>query len=542
MAIKQLDAQMLKKMFLSGARNLENHKELINELNVFPVPDGDTGTNMSLTIMSAAEAVDSLDDPTVGSVMKAVSSGSLRGARGNSGVILSQLFRGFYKEVKEEEVLTCAVMAGAMRRAVETAYKAVMKPKEGTILTVAKSVSDKAAELGEEAEDIGAFMDAVLMAGDETLDRTPEMLPVLKEAGVVDSGGMGLMMILHGCVEAFYGREITESKPEEKEKAASFRYLYETAFIVEGKQAFAREEADGLRDYLTSLGEDLKLCVSDNRIKAALATNDPGVVLSKALKMGTLLAVNVKNRGEETSQIITFTDEELKGGTEEEPVCEWQETAFLAVSRGSGLDEVFKGLGVSQIIEGGQTMNPSTDDILGAVGKAHAHVVYILPNNKNIILAAEQAAKLAKDCRIVVIPSKTIPQGITALLNYSPDLDIDDNIAAMTEEMAKVKTGEVTYAVRDTKIDGMEIHSGDLMGIADGHICAVGQDIVDVTLDMIGGMVDEDSSLISLYRGEDMTEDTMETLREKTEERFPDCDLEVSDGGQPTYYCIVSVE
>ena len=540
MAVKQLDALMVRKMFLSGARNLENHKALINELNVFPVPDGDTGTNMSLTIMSAAEAVEAVEDPTVESLLKAVSSGSLRGARGNSGVILSQLFRGFYKGVKSVDEITCPVMAVGMKRAVETAYKAVMKPKEGTILTVAKSVADKAQELGETAEDMGLFMEAIVKAGDETLDRTPEMLPVLKEAGVVDSGGMGLMMILHGFVEAYFGREITEIK-EEPEKEA-LRFLYEADFAVEKDGGFTQEEGESLRASLESLGEDVKLCLSGEAIKASVMTNDPDKVLTKALKFGKLLGVDIKNREEESDPEITIKEEELSAPAEPEIPLEWRDTAFIAVSRGAGLNEVFKGLGVTEIIEGGQTMNPSTDDIMTAVEKAHAKTVYILPNNKNIILAANQAMALAKDCRVVVVPTKTIPQGITALLNYSPDMDADSNLETMTEEMSRVKTGEVTYAVRDTKIDGHEIHSGNIMGIGDGKILAVGEDIVSVTVDMLSEMVDDESELISLYRGEDMPEDKMEELQAQVEEAFPDCDIEVSEGGQPTYYCIASVE
>ena len=540
MAVKQIDALMVRKMFLSGARNLENHKALINELNVFPVPDGDTGTNMSLTIMSAAEAVEAVEDPTVESLLKAISSGSLRGARGNSGVILSQLFRGFYKVVKDVDEITCPVIAVASKRAVETAYKAVMKPKEGTILTVAKSVADKAQELGGTADDIGLFMEALLKAGDETLDRTPEMLPVLKEAGVVDSGGMGLMTILHGFVEAFYGREITEIKEEEASELP--RFLYEAAFIVKKDGAVAQEEGDTLRASLEALGEEVKLCVCGDTLKASVMTNEPGTVLTKALKIGTLLSVNVKNRAEESAPEITFTEEELTGKPQEEIPTEWRDTAFIAVSRGAGLNEVFKGLGVTEIIEGGQTMNPSTDDIMHAVEKAHAKTVYILPNNKNIILAANQAVDLAKDCRVVVVPTKTIPQGITALLNYSPDMDADSNLEVMTEEMSHVKTGEVTYAVRDTKIDGHDIRSGNIMGIGDGKILAVGEDVAAVTVEMLGEMVDDESELISLYRGEDMSPETMEELQALVEEAFPDCDIEVSEGGQPTYYCIASVE
>ena len=540
MAVKQIDALMVRKMFLSGARNLENHKALINELNVFPVPDGDTGTNMSLTIMSAAEAVEAVEDPTVESLLKAISSGSLRGARGNSGVILSQLFRGFYKVAKDVDEITCPVIAVATKRAVETAYKAVMKPKEGTILTVAKSVADKAQEIGETAEDIGLFMEALLKAGDETLERTPEMLPVLKEAGVVDSGGMGLMTILHGFVEAFYGREITEIKEEAVSELP--RFLYEVAFIVKKDGAVAQEEGDSLRASLEALGEEVKLCVCGDTLKASVMTNEPGTVLTKALKIGTLLSVDVKNRAEESAPEITFTEEELSGAPQEEIPAEWRDTAFIAVSRGAGLNEVFKGLGVTEIIEGGQTMNPSTDDIMHAVEKAHAKTVYILPNNKNIILAANQAVDLAKDCRVVVVPTKTIPQGITALLNYSPDMDADSNLEVMTEEMSRVKTGEVTYAVRDTKIDGHDIRSGNIMGIGDGKILAVGEDVVAVTVEMLSEMVDDESELISLYRGEDMSPETMEELQALVEEAFPDCDIEVSEGGQPTYYCIASVE
>lgn len=537
MEAKILDALMLRKMFLSGAANLEANKELINELNVFPVPDGDTGTNMALTISSAAEAVASLEDPSADQVTKAISSGSLRGARGNSGVILSQIFRGMHKEIKDNPSLTTHVLAKAARRAVETAYKAVMKPKEGTILTVAKAIADEAEKQAAVITDIGEFLEVVAKAGDDMLDRTPEMLPVLKEAGVVDSGGMGLMTILHGAVDAYFGREtlpLTETKSEE------LKLLYQVDLMLKVDDDKDEASLGECRNMLSTFGEDLLFNVVGKNVRVSIKTNDPGHVISKSMKFGSLTRVDFLNRKE------TVSDEEFEAAAvaEEAPAApvEWKDTAFITVSVGEGLSEIFRSLGVDEVIEGGQTMNPSTDDILSAIEKVHAHTVYILPNNKNIILAANQAAQLTEDCRVVVVPTKTIPQGITALVNYVPSNSAEENLEAMTEEIANVSTGEVTYAVRDTRISGKDVHIGDIMGIGDNDVFVVGSDIKTVTVDMIRDMVTEDSEIISLYRGVDFSEEDMAELQSLVEEAFEDLDVEVNEGGQPVYYCIVSVE
>lgn len=537
MEAKQLDALTLRKMFLSGAANLEAHKDYINELNVFPVPDGDTGTNMSLTISSACEAVAALEDPTTDQVTKAISSGSLRGARGNSGVILSQIFRGLHKEIKDNPVLTTDVLARAARRAVETAYKAVMKPKEGTILTVARAMAEEAETAAVEIEDIGEFLEKVAHAGDAMLEKTPELLPVLKEAGVVDSGGKGLMMIVNGAVDAYFGRETVPEK--DKAEAEKPKFLYRIDFLLRRSGGLSADADGEWKNILSSLGEVEVFNPTAGTVRVAILTNDPGHVIAKSARQGTFARVDFVNLTE------TVSDEEFAaaaGPAEPEVPKEWKERAFLAVSVGNGLTEIFKSLGADDVIQGGQTMNPSTDDILTAVERIHARTVFILPNNKNIILAANQAAELASDCRIIVVPTKTIPQGISALVNYMPTDSIENNLETMTEAISHVITGEVTYAVRDTRISGKDIRTGDIMGIGDNDTLTVGTDIKTVALDMLKAMVDEDSEIISLYRGADFSEEDMEALQAMTEEAFPDIDVEVNDGGQPVYYCIASVE
>ena len=551
---------MLRKMFLSGAKNLEIKKNWINELNVFPVPDGDTGTNMTLTIMSAATEVNKLQEATIDELAKAISAGSLRGARGNSGVILSQLLRGFTKVIRDHNEIDGETIALSFQKAVETAYKAVMKPKEGTILTVARAMADKAAQI-EDKDNLEVFFESIIREGDETLARTPEMLPVLKEAGVVDSGGQGLMTVLHGAIDAFNGLEIELDfeAPEVNIKTAAkpistdeITFGYCTEFIVKLDKEFTEEDEDEMKSYLASLGDSLVFVAGDDIVKVHVHTNHPGKAFEKGLEYGQLTRMKVDNMREEHQERLFRSDEvqaardkerrekeKLQTSKREEPR---KQTAFISVTIGDGLSELFKQLGVDVLIQGGQTMNPSTDDMLNAIAEAHAENVFILPNNKNVILAANQAQELTTDCNVFVIPTKTIPQGITAVVSYVPDKSPEDNAADMTEEIECVKTGEVTYAVRDTKIDGVEIRSGDIMGIGDNGILAVGSDVSDVVMEMLEKITDEDSELISIYNGSDYSEEDAEALCERIQEAYPDVDVEVNDGGQPIYYIILSVE
>ncbi len=551
---------MLRKMFLSGAKNLEIKKNWINELNVFPVPDGDTGTNMTLTIMSAATEVNKLSDASIDELAKAISAGSLRGARGNSGVILSQLLRGFTKVIRDHNEIDGETIALSFQKAVETAYKAVMKPKEGTILTVARAMADKAVQI-EDKENLETFFESVIKEGDETLARTPEMLPVLKEAGVVDSGGQGLLTVLHGAIDAFNGLEIELEfeAPEVHIKSTSepisteeIKFGYCTEFIVKLDKEFTEEDEDNMKSYLASLGDSLVFVAGDDIVKVHVHTNHPGKAFEKGLEYGQLTRMKVDNMREEHQERLfrseevqaardkeRRTEEELHAAKKEEPR---KQTAFISVTIGDGLSELFKQLGVDVLIQGGQTMNPSTDDMLNAIAEAHAENVFILPNNKNVILAANQAQELTTDCNVFVIPTKTIPQGITAVVSYVPDKSPEDNAADMTEEIESVKTGEVTYAVRDTKIDGVEIKSGDIMGIGDNGILAVGSDVSDVVMKMLEKITDEDSELISIYNGSDYSDEAAEALCERIQEAYPDVDVEVNDGGQPIYYIILSVE
>ncbi len=545
MEIKELDALMFRKMFIAGARCLEFQKNYINDLNVFPVPDGDTGTNMSLTISSAAQTVADLTDPTIEEVAKAISSGSLRGARGNSGVILSQIFRGFYKGLKGQEVMTALTISAAMTKAVETAYKAVMKPKEGTILTVAKSLSDRAEEICHNDMQIGDFMDAILAAGDDTLSRTPDMLPVLKETGVVDAGGQGLMTILHGAVDAFYGKE-----PEENQETVAeplYHFNYETEFLVLADAVLVSSDEAILRNSMEAAGEKVKLLIKGQEIKGHVVTNDPHVLIQKAASYGQLVTARVRNVNLPLYEGDIFTEaDEKKESTQVQEdiksIHEHKEVAFIAVAAGDGLSDIFTKCGVDIVIKGGQTMNPSTEDFLKAIEEVNADTVFIFPNNKNIVMAAKQAALLTNSCHVEVIPTKTIPQGITAMINYVPENSAEDNAKAMLEEISHVKTGQVTYAVRDTSIDGKTIHEGDIMGITDEGISAVGEDIKAVAMDMLKEMVDDESELISLYNGADFSQKDADELRAMVEEAYPDCDIELNYGGQAVYYCICSVE
>ena len=544
-----VDAKMLGRMFLSGAKNLEAKKEWINELNVFPVPDGDTGTNMTLTIMAAASEVSALSDPTMKTLAKAISSGSLRGARGNSGVILSQLLRGFTKSIEHHEHIDAMAFARAFEKGVETAYKAVMKPKEGTILTVAKGAAVKALEIAEDSENLETFFADVIAEAEEVLSRTPEMLPVLKEAGVVDSGGQGLLEVLKGAFDGYLGKEIdmnfekpahaVMSKPVSAEES-DIKFGYCTEFIIMLEKEFPEKEEKAFKEYLLSIGDSLVVVADDEIVKVHVHTNAPGDAIQRALTYGQLSNMKIDNmRLEHHERLIKDAEKVAEQQAKAEPE---KEVGFISVSVGEGMGEIFRELGTDYLIEGGQTMNPSTEDVLQAISHVNAKNIFIFPNNKNIILAANQARDLTEDKNIIVIPTKTIPQGITALISYVPDKTVEQNTEEMLEAMTHVKTGQVTYAVRDTKIDDKEIRQGDIMGIGDKGILAVGQGIEDITVETLKEMVDEDTEIISIYYGADVTEEDAEQLCERLEELYPDFDVEINQGGQPIYYYVVSVE
>ncbi|WP_373206852.1 DAK2 domain-containing protein [Coprococcus phoceensis] len=552
MATKTINVEMLAKMFLAGAGNIEAKKEFINELNVFPVPDGDTGTNMSLTIMAAAKEVSALEKLNMKDLAKAISSGSLRGARGNSGVILSQLFRGFIKAIKEVKEIDCLILANALDKAKETAYKAVMKPKEGTILTVARGIADKGWELAEETDDLEVFIPEIIKHAEHVLSKTPDMLPVLKEAGVVDSGGQGLLEVLKGAYDAFLGKEIDYSAIASStgaavtkvsaEAATEIKFGYCTEFIIMAEREFTEEDEKTFKAYLESIGDSI-VCVADDEIvKVHVHTNDPGLAIQKALTYGQLSRMKIDNMREEHEEKLIRDAQKLAKEQKEKKKEAQKEFGFIAVSIGEGLNEIFKELGVDYIIEGGQTMNPSTDDMLNAIDEVNAKHVFIFPNNKNITLAANQAKSLVKDKEVIVIPTKTVPQGITAIINFVPDLSAEENEEVMLEEIKNVKTGQVTYAVRDTHIDDKEIHKDDIMGIGDSGIIAVGTDIAATTKEMLETLVDEDSELISIYYGADVSEEDAEKLTAEIEEKYPSVDVDTHFGGQPIYYYVLAVE
>ncbi len=566
MAITTIDAPMLSKMFLAGAKNLEAKKEWINELNVFPVPDGDTGTNMTMTIMSAAAEVSNLGaDPAMADLAKAISSGSLRGARGNSGVILSQLFRGFTREISKYQELDTIVLSEALQKAVETAYKAVMKPKEGTILTVAKGAADKAMEMIGETEDMAVFLDEVIKHAEHVLSKTPEMLPVLKQAGVVDSGGQGLVTVLKGAYDALMGKEIdytiegtatggTVKISQQAEQDIKFGYC--TEFIIVLNQPLTENEEFEFKAFLDSIGDSIVVVADDEITKVHVHTNDPGLAIQRALTFGSLSKIKIDNMREEHQEKLIKDAQKVaaeqkaendkrrslqdsKAEKEQKPK---KDMGFVSVSIGEGINEIFKGLGADYIIAGGQTMNPSTEDVLNAIEEVNADNIFILPNNKNIILAANQAASLIEEKNVYVIPTKTIPQGITALINFMPDSTAKENAQRMTEELSNVSSGQVTYAVRDTLIDDKSIKQGDYMGIGDSGILSVGKDMEAVTKEMVAQMADEDSAIISVYYGEEVEEATAQKLGAELEEQYPDCEVEVHYGGQPIYYYVISVE
>ncbi len=557
MEITSINTEVLSKMFLAGAKNLDAKKEWINELNVFPVPDGDTGTNMSMTIMSAAREVSALENPTMAQLSKAISSGSLRGARGNSGVILSQLFRGFCKVIASYDEVTVSVLSDAFQKAVETAYKAVMKPKEGTILTVAKGAADKALEMVDETEDLVVFCDEVIKHADYVLSQTPEMLPVLKQAGVVDSGGQGLMQVLKGAYDSLLGKEIDYEIEDaskgsgvvkisaETEKEIKFGYC--TEFIIVLNKPLTEAEEHEYKAFLESIGDSIVVVADDEIVKTHVHTNDPGLAIQKALTHGSLSKIKIDNMREEHQEKLIKDAEKLAAqqkAEEEKAKADEprKDMGFISVSIGEGMNEIFKGLGVDYIIEGGQTMNPSTEDMLSAIDHVNADHIFILPNNKNIIMAANQAATLVEDKDIIVLPTKTIPQGIVAMVNYIPDYSPEENKETMLAEIGNVKTGQVTYAVRDTEIDGKTIKQDDYMGIGDSSILSVGQDLKATTLEMVDAMVDEDSAIVSIYYGTDATEEAAEEIGAVIEEKYPDVEVEINAGGQPIYYYVISVE
>lgn len=566
--ITTINASVLAKAFLAGAKNLEAKKEWINELNVFPVPDGDTGTNMSMTIMSAAREVAAMEAPDMASVAKAISSGSLRGARGNSGVILSQLFRGFAKVIAEYEELDVQILAEAFEKGVETAYKAVMKPKEGTILTVARGMANRALELSDETNDLVVFCEGVIKEGDRVLSKTPDMLPVLKQAGVVDSGGQGLMQVMKGAFDSLLGKEI-EGTIEELPRAAAagaavsynieaqaqqeIKFGYCTQFLVMLEQPITSRQENEFKEYLESIGDSIVVVADDEIVKVHVHTNDPGLAMQRGLTYGSLTTIIIENmRLERDEKISALKEKEMQSGvlpnakTEESAAPVFteppKEMGFISVSIGEGMNEIFTGLGVDYIIEGGQTMNPSTEDMLDAIARVNAKSIFILPNNKNIILAANQAASLVEDKEIIVIPTKTIPQGITALINYIPDSTPAENAKRMETEIGAVKTGQVTYAVRDTVIDDKEIKQGDYMGIGDSGILSVGRELETTALQMLNDLIDEESAIVSIYYGEEISKESAEMIGSKIEEEHPEVEVEIHYGGQPIYYYVVSVE
>lgn len=564
MEITTINAEALAKAFLAGAKNLEAKKEWINELNVFPVPDGDTGTNMSMTIMSAAKEVCALERPDMKALAKAISSGSLRGARGNSGVILSQLFRGFTKVIAEHDELDVQILTDAFQKAVETAYKAVMKPKEGTILTVAKGMADKALILSEETDDLLTFIQAVIEEGDRVLDKTPDMLPVLKQAGVVDSGGQGLMQVLKGASDSLHGKEVdytieVPEKPQQTAGGSSYnieaqaeqeiKFAYCTQFLIMLEKPMSSKAENEFKSYLETIGDSIVVVADDEIVKVHVHTNNPGLAMQRGLTYGGLTTIIIENmKLERDEKVSALKEKEMQESmqtpaqSESKPSEPPKEMGFISVSIGEGINEIFKGLGVDYIIEGGQTMNPSTEDMLNAIERVNAKNIFILPNNKNIILAANQAAALSEDKNIVVIPTKTVPQGITALINFMPDSSVEENTAHMTAELENVKSGQVTYAVRDTIIDDKEIKQDDYMGIGDHGIISVGKELENTVLEMIDALVDEDSAIVSIYYGEDMKEEDASVIGSKIEEKYPDVEVEIHYGGQPIYYYVISVE
>ncbi len=550
--MKSVDAKSFQKAFLAGAKAIEAKKEYINELNVFPVPDGDTGTNMTMTILAAAREVAAIENPTFENLAKAISSGSLRGARGNSGVILSQIFRGFTRGIAGVDAIDAEVLLQATIKAAGTAYKAVMKPKEGTILTVIRAAAEKAEELLDEEEDIVTICETLIEAMQDALDHTPDLLPVLKQAGVVDSGGEGLLTVVKGSFDSLMGKEVdltisgvakrTVTSGTSSDSGADIKFGYCTEFIVMLEKEYTAKTEIEFKSYLESLGDCVVVVSDEDIVKVHVHTNDPGLAIQRGLSYGSLTSMKIDNMREEHQEKVIKDAEKQAQKAEQTQEMPHKDVGFLSVSAGDGLSEIFKDLGVDALIEGGQTMNPSTEDVLEAVEKVNADVIYILPNNSNIILAAEQAAKLTEDKQVVVIPSKSIPQGIAAMIGYVAGQPVEENTENMIQEMSAVKSGQVTYAVRDTNMDGKDIKQGDYMGLDEKTIVSVGEDLEEVTLEMLSTMVDEDSEFISIYYGEDVTAEQAEAFAARVEETFEDAEVEMNYGGQPVYAYFVSVE
>lgn len=555
MSVQTIDAKMLQKMFLAGAKGLEAKKEYINELNVFPVPDGDTGTNMTMTIMAAAKDVANLQNPTLTELGKAISSGSLRGARGNSGVIMSQIFRGFVKELKGLDIIDVTALGNGVQHAAETAYKAVMKPKEGTILTVAKTGADKSMDLlvNGDTDDIIKFCDEVAAEMEEALLQTPELLPVLKQAGVVDSGGEGLMTFIRGALDALKGkatdftvntgtatRVVNGSVGASEEEDIRFGYCTEFIIMLERGEDVVESQ---LKEYLQKIGDCVVVVADDDIVKVHVHTNDPGLAIQKALTYGSLTSMKIDNMREEHQEKVIRdaqkASELASAPKKEEPR---KENGFIAVAAGDGLADIFRDLGVDYVIEGGQTMNPSTDDVLSAIEQVNADNIFVLPNNGNIILAANQAKNLTEDKEVYVVPSKNIPQGIAAMISFVSGRSAAENAESMEEEMQLIKSGQVTYAVRDTNMDGKDIKQGDFMGLTDKTIVSVGSDLQGTAKELIESLLDEDSELVSLYYGSDATKEQAEQLAEDIESTHEDVEVEVQYGGQPVYSYFISVE
>ena len=571
MATYRIEGDQLLKLFLSGAASLEANKTWINDLNVFPVPDGDTGTNMTMTVTTAVKELKKLEKADLEAVSKAIAFGSLRGARGNSGVILSQLLRGFCKVAQEKEYLDAEAINEAMKKAVETAYKAVMKPKEGTILTVARGMAEFWAEQVKETANLESLMHATITHGDEVLEQTPELLPVLKEAGVVDSGGQGLIVFLKGAYSCLMGHEV--SLDEEQDKKDDFLkngviehediifneanlgeivFGYCTEFMIHLDEPFNDESERGFRAFLEGIGDSIVMVSDEEICRVHVHTNDPGNAIQKALSYGPLTNLKIENmrfqndaqtrrnaERREAAKKVGFTPKKPA----EIPESEWKDYGFIATAAGTGLVEIFKSLGVDEIVEGGQTMNPSTDDMLEAIKKVPARTIFLLPNNKNIILAAQQAASLTKNKKVVVIPSTTIPEGISALLGFSQDQNVRDNECIMRQTMDNVLSAEVTYSVRSTTINGMKIRKGDIMGLGGPNgLYAVGKKIDEVTQDTVAAMMHEDAAVISLYYGSDVSDEDARKLADALTDKYPQCDVELYSGTQPIYYYIISVE
>ena len=565
MEVTTINAELFARMFLAGANNLEAKKEWINELNVFPVPDGDTGTNMSMTIMSAAKEVAAIENPTMASLAKAISSGSLRGARGNSGVILSQLFRGFTKVIAEYDEINVQILSDSFQKAVETAYKAVMKPKEGTILTVAKGMSDRALELCDDTEDLVYFCEEVIKEGDRVLDLTPEMLPVLKQAGVVDSGGQGLMQVMKGAMDALLGKEVdytieeTQAVKKEPESTGTsynieaqanqeIKFAYCTQFLIMLDTPITLQQENEFKSYLETIGDSIVVVADDEIVKVHVHTNDPGLAMQRGLTYGSLTTIIIENmKLERDEKISALKEKEMQSAgipeeKEEKPAEPPKEMGFISVSIGEGINEIFKGLGVDYIIEGGQTMNPATEDILAAIQSVPAKTVFVLPNNKNIIMAAEQAQKLA-DRQVVVLPTRTVPMGITAMLNFDPSVNAETNTINMMAAADKVSTGLITYAARDSEYDGKRIRKGEIMALENGKIVSTSTDITKATYRLARNMCKKDSSFVTIISGCDVSDEDAEKVTEIVKAKCPN-HVEVSHirGGQPVYYYMISVE